>query len=98
MVIGSHENGQGRVCPIEKKVEIDKELSEIQAQMETLSFNMQQEEKMHSRYEWPLKRTTKWPVQKLLTRRKKNMLRRWLRHVENLSDKGRRSYRGLVGC
>jgi hypothetical protein len=26
------------------------------------------------------------------------MLRRWLRHAENLSDDGRRSSRGLVGC
>jgi hypothetical protein len=39
---------------------MEKELSEIQAQMEKLAFNMQQEAKVHWRYEWPLKRTTKW--------------------------------------
>jgi hypothetical protein len=41
---------------------MEKELSEIQAEMEKLAFKMQQEEKLHWRYEWPLKRTTKQPV------------------------------------
>jgi hypothetical protein len=49
------------------------------------------------RYEWPLKREAKWPLQKLLTRIQQQMLRRWLRHVENFSDEGKRSGRGLVG-
>jgi hypothetical protein len=44
-----------------------------------------------------LKRTTKWHVQKLLARRKQQMLRRWLRHAENLSDEGKRSGKGLIG-
>jgi hypothetical protein len=48
---------------------MDKELIQIQAQMEDLAFKMQQASKVHWRYEWPLKRTTRWPVQKLLTRR-----------------------------
>jgi hypothetical protein len=30
--------------------------------------------------------------------KKKQMLRRWLRHAENLSDDRRISSRGLVGC
>jgi hypothetical protein len=38
--------------------------------MEKLAFKMQQEAKVHWRYEWPLKRTTKWHVQKLLARGK----------------------------
>jgi hypothetical protein len=47
---------------------MDKELSEIRAQMEELAFNMQQESKVHWRYEWPLKRKSIWPIQKLLAR------------------------------
>jgi hypothetical protein len=62
-----------------------------------LAFKMQQEAKVHWRYEWPLKRTTKWPVQKLLVKRKQQVLKRWLRHAENLSHKGKRSGRGLIG-
>jgi hypothetical protein len=50
--------------------------------MEMLEFKMQQEEKVHWRYQWPLKRKTKWHVQKLLARGKQHMLR----HVETLSD------------
>jgi hypothetical protein len=44
-----------------------------------------------------LKRTTKWHVQKLLTRRQHQRLKRWLRHAENLSHKGKRSGKNLVG-
>jgi hypothetical protein len=75
---------------------MDKELSEIRAQMEKLAFKMQQEAKVHWRYEWPLKRTTKWHVQNLLARGKQQRLKRWLRHAENLSHKGKRSGKGLV--
>jgi hypothetical protein len=35
-------------------------------------------------------------VQRLLARRQQQVLKRWLRHVENLSDQGKRSGRGLV--
>jgi hypothetical protein len=35
-------------------------------------------------YEWPLRRKEKWPVKKLLARRKKRLLRRWLRYVKSL--------------
>jgi hypothetical protein len=45
---------------------MDKELSEIRAKMERLAFKMQQEAKVHWRYEWPLKRTTKWHVRKVV--------------------------------
>jgi hypothetical protein len=78
--------------------EMDKELSEIRAQMEKLAFKMQQESKVHWRYEWPLKRTTRWHVQKLLARRQQQMLKRWLRHAENLGHKGKRSGKDLAGC
>jgi hypothetical protein len=45
-----------------------------------------------------LKRTTKWSVQKLLARRKQQVLKKWLRHVGNLSGEGKRSSRGLIDC
>jgi len=66
--------------------------------MEKIELNMQQEANVHWRYEWPLKRKTRWPIHKLLDRRKKNMLKRWLRHLENLSDERKRFGRGLVDC
>jgi hypothetical protein len=97
MVIGSYEHGRGEVYSQRRKAEMDKELSEIRAEMEKLAFKMQQEAKVHWRYEWPLKRTTKWPVQKLLARGKQQVLKRWLRYAENLSDEGKRSGRGLIG-
>jgi hypothetical protein len=70
MAVGSHENGRGEVCPQKRKVEIDKELREIRAEMESLALKMQWEGKVRWRYEWPLKRTTMWPIRKLLARRK----------------------------
>jgi hypothetical protein len=54
--------------------------------MDRLTLKMQQESQVHWRYEWPLKRRVKWHVQKLLARRKQQVLRRWLREVETLSD------------
>jgi hypothetical protein len=56
------------------KAEIDKELAEIRARMEQLTLKMQQEEKLHSRYEWPLNKKVKWLVQKLLARKQKAFL------------------------
>jgi hypothetical protein len=47
---------------------------------------MQQEAKVHWRYECPVNRREKWLVQKLLARKQKQELRRWLRELENLSD------------
>jgi hypothetical protein len=72
------------------KAEIDKELIEIRERMEQLTLKMQQEAKVHWRYEWPLKRKVKWHVQKLLARGQQQELKRWLRHVENLSDTERK--------
>ena len=37
-------------------------------------------------YEWTMKKRVKWPLKELLTRGQRKMLRRWLRHTENLSD------------
>jgi hypothetical protein len=66
--------------------------------MEKLEFKMYQEEKVHWRYEWPLKRTAKWLVHNLLARGQQHGLKRWLRHDENLSHKGKRYDKGLVDC
>jgi hypothetical protein len=49
---------------------MDKELNEIRERMEELSLRVQQDEKTHWVYEWPLRRKAKWPVKKLLARRK----------------------------
>jgi hypothetical protein len=96
MATEGHKHGRREDCPQKRKVEIDKELSEIRAEMEKLALKMQHEAKVRWRYEWPLKRKSRWHVQKLLARRKQQVLKRWLRHVENLSDEGKRSGRDLV--
>jgi hypothetical protein len=75
---------------------MEKELVEIREQMEKLAFKMQQEAKVRWRYEWPLKRTTKWKFHRLLVRGKQQRLKIWLRVDENLSHKGKRSGKDLV--
>jgi hypothetical protein len=61
-------------------------LNKIRERMEQLAFNMKQEAKVHWRYKCPLNSKVKWHVQKLLARKQQQGLRKWLRHVENLSD------------
>jgi hypothetical protein len=41
MVVGGHESGRGKEFPQKRKEEMDKGLSEIQADMERLAFKMQ---------------------------------------------------------
>ena len=65
---------------------MDKELEEIRAELDRLMLKMQQEAHISWKYEWPLKRKVKWPIQQLIARRKKHNLRRWLRHAETHSD------------
>jgi hypothetical protein len=86
MATEGHMGGQGKDHQQKNKVEIDKELTEIREKMERLALKMQQDAKVHWTYEWPLKRKVKWPVQKLMSRRQQQMLKRWLRHAKNLSD------------
>jgi hypothetical protein len=69
MFVRVHKRGQGGDFPQRRKVEMNKELSEIREEMEKLAFKMHQEEKVHWIYEWTLKRTTKCHVWKLLARR-----------------------------
>jgi hypothetical protein len=63
-----------------------KELEKVRAEIEKMMLKMQQEAQGGWTYEWPLKRKVKWPVQKLLARGQQQVLKRWLRHAENLSD------------
>jgi len=51
------------------KDEMDKELIEIREKMEELALQMQQDEKSHWVYEWPMKMKVKWPVRELVARR-----------------------------
>jgi hypothetical protein len=48
--------------------------------MEQLTLKMQQETKVHWRYEWGLNKKEKWPIQKLLAGKKQQAVRRWLRY------------------
>jgi hypothetical protein len=82
-----HRCGQGEYHQHKNTTEIDKELNHIREKIERLKLKMQLEEKARWTYEWPFKRKDKWHVQKLLSRRKQKMLKRWPRHAENLSDK-----------
>jgi hypothetical protein len=68
---------------------MDLEFNEIRARMEKLAFKMQQDAKAHWVYEWPMKKKVKWPVKKLLARGQRRLMRRWLRHAENLSEQRR---------
>jgi len=55
--------------------------------MEQLALKMHQEAKVHWRYECPLNMKEKCPVQKLLAKKKQQELRRWLRELEDLSER-----------
>jgi hypothetical protein len=81
-------HGRGRREDHKKKInpEMDLELKEIRSRMEQLALKMQQEAKVRWRYEWPLNRKVKWQVKKLLARGQRRLMRRWLRHGENLSE------------
>jgi hypothetical protein len=47
---------------------------------------MQQNAKSRWVYEWPMRKLkVKWPVKELMARRQRRLLRRWLRHAENLN-------------
>jgi hypothetical protein len=83
-----HECGRREGHKKKRNPEMDLELNEIRERMEQLALMMQQEAKLHWRYECPLNTKVKWLVQKLLARKKQQELRRWLSELENLSDIG----------
>jgi hypothetical protein len=68
MDIKGHRSGQGSDRQQKRKVEMDKELSEIREQMEKLAFKMKRDPRVHWVYEWPMKKKVKWPVKRLLAR------------------------------
>jgi hypothetical protein len=69
-----------------RRSEIDEELVDIREEMENLAFRMQQNTRSRWVYEWPMRKTkAKWPVKELMARRQHRLLRRWLRHAENLN-------------
>jgi hypothetical protein len=86
MGIEGHGRGGKKNHQQKRKDEMDKELMEIRARMEELSFQMQQDEKTQSMYEWPLRRKEKWQVKELLARRQRRLLKEWLRYVESLRE------------
>jgi hypothetical protein len=74
MATEGHKCGRRGDHKKKSKAEIDKELIEIRERMEQLTLKMQQETKVHWRYEWPLKRKVKWHVQKLLARKQQQVV------------------------
>jgi hypothetical protein len=66
--------------------------------MEKIAFKMQQEAKVHWRYEWPLKTIAKWSCSEVVGQREETCAKMWLRHAENLSNEGKRYGKGHVGC
>jgi hypothetical protein len=69
-----------------RKEEMDKEIKETRERLDRMMQKMQQEAQGSWRYEWPMKQKVKWPIQQLISKKQKHMLRRWLRKDENLSD------------
>jgi hypothetical protein len=67
------------------EAEWDEELAEMNARMDELALEMQQNTRSRWVYEWPMKTKIKWPVKELMARRQHRLLRRWLRHDENLN-------------
>jgi hypothetical protein len=86
MAIEGHRQGPRGDHKKIRKEEMDKELKETREELDRLMQKMQQEEQGRWRYEWPMKRKVKWPIQQLIYRKQKKILRRWLRQVENLRN------------
>jgi hypothetical protein len=68
------------------KEDMDKELKETIEKIDMLMQKMQQEAQRSWRYESPLKKRVKCPIQQLISMKKKHMLRRWLMQVEDLRN------------
>ena len=55
---------------VENLAEIDKELTEIRADIENLELKMRQDKNPRWVYEWPMKKPKgKWPVKELMAKR-----------------------------
>jgi hypothetical protein len=77
----------GRKDPkLMSEAEWDEELAKINARMDELALEMQQNTRSIWVYEWPMgKLKVKWPVKQLMVIRQCRLLRRWFRHAENLN-------------
>jgi hypothetical protein len=65
-----------RKSKAKKLVEMDKELTEIRADIEELELWMQQKAKPRWVYEWPMKKSkVKWPVKELMAVRQRRLLK-----------------------
>jgi hypothetical protein len=85
MVTEGHRHA-GRKSKTKKLAEMDKELTEIWADIENLELRMQQIAKPRWVYEWPMKEPKeKWPVKELMVRRQRRLLKGWLRYAKNLN-------------
>ena len=70
---------------VEMEKERDKELYELKADIEKLELWMLQDRRLRQMHELPMRKaTTKWPVKELMVRGQRRLLKRWLRHAENL--------------
>ena len=69
-----HEHGRRQDHKQKFNPNMDMELNEIRERMEQLELRMQQEAKLHWRYKCPLNKREKWPIQKVLARKKQKEL------------------------
>jgi hypothetical protein len=66
--------------------DMDEELTDIKKEIEKLALHMQKKAKPRWVYEWPMRKAKeKWPVKELMARRHHRLLKRCLRHTENLN-------------
>jgi hypothetical protein len=76
MAIEGHKRGREGDLHQKIKAEIDKGLEEIRVEMDRMTLKMQQESQVRWRYEWPMKKRTKCPIQNFMARRQQQHLRR----------------------
>jgi hypothetical protein len=88
MAIEGHRQGPRGDHKKMSREEMDKEIKETREELNRLMLKWMNatREKGRWRYEWPMKRKVKWPIQQLISRKKNKILRRWLRQVENLRN------------
>jgi regulator of replication initiation timing len=86
MATEGHEHGQREGHKKKWNPKMDMELNEIRERMEQLTLKIKQDAKAHWVYECPMRKKLKWPVKRLLARGQQQLLKKWFRRVENLSD------------
>jgi hypothetical protein len=85
MATEGHKSAKRKKPKMMNAAEMDKELADINREMEELEMKMQQEAKSRWVHEWPMKTPkVKWPVRELMVKGQQRLLRRWLRYVESL--------------